>query len=63
MLVVSPNPLDLERPCCRILRYPDGTTVTTGVPVLWDAMPPQERIARVLQPEECRVDPENLLAA
>jgi hypothetical protein len=63
VLVVSPNPEDLERPCCRVLRHPDGTSMTSGVPVLWSPMPPEERIARVLQPEECPIDPQALLAA
>jgi HD-GYP domain-containing protein (c-di-GMP phosphodiesterase class II) len=63
VLAVSPNPDDIDRPCCRILRHPDGTPGRPEEPIRWSPMPPQERIVRVLLPEECGVEARDLLAA
>jgi len=63
VLAASPNPADPRRPYCRVLRAPGGRDlIATGAKLMWDPMPPADAVARVLAPEEARVDVESLLA-
>jgi len=63
VLAVSPNPGDVTRPFCRVLLDPAGHTPEEGRGDLWEPMPAEESVARVLTPEEHQADTENLLAA
>jgi HD-GYP domain-containing protein (c-di-GMP phosphodiesterase class II) len=63
VLAVSPNPADLRRPYCRVLVRPDGTPVPDDAEETWDPMPADERVVRVLRPEETTIDAQELLAA
>ncbi len=63
VLSVSPNPSDRRRPHCRVLVRPDGTTPPDNAPEMWDPMPENEAVARVLMPEEFAVPSGALLAA
>jgi len=62
VLAASPNPADPRRPFCRVLRAPDRRDLTAGGRVMWDPMPANDAVTRVLPPEEARVDVESLLA-
>jgi HD-GYP domain-containing protein (c-di-GMP phosphodiesterase class II) len=63
VLSVSPNPNDLRRPHCRVLVRPDGTSAPEDTPEMWDPMPAEENVVRVLRPEEHSVNTSELLAA
>ena len=63
VLAVSPNPLDLRRPACRVLVRPDGTPLPDDVEEMWDPMPAHESVLRVLRPEETTIDAQERLAA
>jgi HD-GYP domain-containing protein (c-di-GMP phosphodiesterase class II) len=64
VLSVRPNPDDLFHPVCRIIRDPDGREIAVDDPdAWWIPMPSHERVIRVLEPEECDVDCDELLAA
>jgi len=54
---------DLRRPHCRVLVHPDGTHALEGRPEIWEPMPRQESVARVVPPEEFEVEIDRLLAA
>ena len=62
VLSVSPNPVDLHRPNCRVLVQPDGTVLAEDQVVTWDPMPGAETAIRVLEPEDYQGS-EALLAA
>ena len=63
VLAISPNPNDLRRPHCRVLVRPDGTAPTEDAPEFWDPMPADQRVLRVLRPEEHSHNTSELLAA
>jgi HD-GYP domain-containing protein (c-di-GMP phosphodiesterase class II) len=54
---------DLRRPVCRVLAHPDGTPELEGRPEIWDPMPREESVARVIPPEEFDAEVDRLLAA
>jgi hypothetical protein len=54
---------DLRRPHCRVLAYPDGTHALAGRPEIWEPMPRQESVKRVVPPEVFEVEIDRLLAA
>ena len=59
----SPNPEDLSRPRCRVMVLPDGAVQPGDVGAVWDPMPPEEHVTRVLRPEEQEVSATEYLAA
>jgi len=63
VLSISPVGEDVRRPHCRVLRFPDGREPAPEQPMLWQPMPPSERVVRVLPPEEHDGLDEMLLAA
>jgi HD-GYP domain-containing protein (c-di-GMP phosphodiesterase class II) len=63
VLAISPNPADLRRPVCRVLVRPDGTPLPEDVEELWDPMPVQESVRRVLRPEDTSIDTQERIAA
>ena len=63
VLSISPTAKDLRRPHCRVLHFPDGSSPARTTPVLWRPMPDEERVTRVLSPEEFLLDDEDALAA
>jgi HD-GYP domain-containing protein (c-di-GMP phosphodiesterase class II) len=63
VMSLSPNPRDLRRPHCRVLLRPDSSRRDPQPPEAWDPMPADERVARVLGPEEFAVNTNALLAA
>jgi HD-GYP domain-containing protein (c-di-GMP phosphodiesterase class II) len=63
VLSLSPNRVDLGRPHCRVLMRPDLSVPDPESPEFWDPMPEEEKVARVLTPEEFTVDSRLLLAA
>jgi HD-GYP domain-containing protein (c-di-GMP phosphodiesterase class II) len=63
VLAMTPNPADVTRPSCRVLLGPDGSAPAEGTPDLWEPMPANESVVRVLPPEEHKTDTEQLLAA
>jgi HD-GYP domain-containing protein (c-di-GMP phosphodiesterase class II) len=63
VLSLSPNVNDLRRPHCRVLAGPDGELIPEESPVLWTPMPVEERVIRVLSPEEWQGSIKELLAA
>jgi HD-GYP domain-containing protein (c-di-GMP phosphodiesterase class II) len=62
-LSLSPNPADLRRPFCRVLAGPDGRALPSDDVQTWDPMPFEERVARVLPPDEFRGNLTDLMAA
>jgi HD-GYP domain-containing protein (c-di-GMP phosphodiesterase class II) len=62
-LAMSPNPNDLRRPKCRVLIHGDGSVVPEDAPEMWEPMPDDEMVVRVLRPEDHSIDTGNLLAA
>lgn len=62
-LSLSPNPADLRRPFCRVLARPDGQAPGEHEVQTWDPMPQEERVARVLRPDEFQGSVTDLLAA
>jgi HD-GYP domain-containing protein (c-di-GMP phosphodiesterase class II) len=54
---------DLRRPLCRVLEYPDGRHALEGQPDIWEPMPRDERVKRVVPPEEFEAEVDRLLAA
>jgi HD-GYP domain-containing protein (c-di-GMP phosphodiesterase class II) len=54
---------DLRRPHCRVLAFPDGHHALEGRPEIWEPMPRNETVARVVPPEEFEVEIDRLLAA
>ncbi len=63
VLAMSPNPVDVTRPVCRVLLGPGGAAPADGDADVWAVMPEFESVARVLSPEEHKADTEKLLAA
>lgn len=63
VLSLSPNPADIARPVCRVLVRPDGRQPDDDVPELWEPMPVDVSVTRVLPPEEHGADTHGLLAA
>ncbi len=63
VLSLSPNRADIRRPICRVLVLPDGSVVPEDQPMEWAPMPAEERVVRVLPPEEHAVNTSELLAA
>jgi len=63
VLAVSPNPEDVRRPVCRVLMHPDGTSAPDEQGQLWDPMPPEVSVVRVLRPEEHAFNTGELLVA
>jgi HD-GYP domain-containing protein (c-di-GMP phosphodiesterase class II) len=62
VLAMSPNMVDVVRPNCRVLLAPGGQPPTVE-DELWQPMPAEESVVRVLPPEEHGADTEKLLAA
>jgi HD-GYP domain-containing protein (c-di-GMP phosphodiesterase class II) len=64
-LVVSlnTNADDVRRPHCRVLARRDGTTPLDSHPELWEPMPADESVVRVVPPDEFDFEVEQLLAA
>jgi HD-GYP domain-containing protein (c-di-GMP phosphodiesterase class II) len=62
-LSLSPNPADLRRPFCRVLARPDGQVPGEREVQTWDPMPQEERVARVMRPDEFQGNAADLLAA
>ena len=60
---VSPVGEDVRRPHCRVLRFPNGSEPASGYVVMWQPMPANERVVRVLPPEEFEGLDETQLAA
>jgi HD-GYP domain-containing protein (c-di-GMP phosphodiesterase class II) len=52
VLAMSPNPADVRRPMCRLLVHPDGTPAPDENAELWNPMPPECNVVRVLKPED-----------
>lgn len=63
VLSVNPNPADPARPHCRVLSRPDGSMPMDTDSALWEPMPPDESVARVVLPEEFGFEVDRLLAA
>lgn len=63
VMSLSPNPRDLRRPFCRVLRLPDGTSLPEEEVLTWDPMPAQEAVLRVIAPEDWPEETSMLLAA
>jgi hypothetical protein len=63
VLAVSPNRNDLRRPACRVLIRPDGSLIPDDEPLEWNPMSSDERVVRVLPPEEHAMNTSELLAA
>jgi len=63
VLSTHPNPADPARPCCKVLSRPDGSMPMDSDSSLWDPMPPDESVARVVLPEEYEFQVDRLLAA
>lgn len=64
-LALSIGPLsdDLRRPHCRVLRFADGSEPSEDAPVYWRPIPDEERIERIVPPEEFEPGEEWGLAA
>jgi HD-GYP domain-containing protein (c-di-GMP phosphodiesterase class II) len=60
---LSPNPHDLRRPNCRVLVRPDGTSPDEEAPEMWNPMPAERSVVRVLRPEEHSANAAEFLAA
>lgn len=63
VLSLSPNSEDVLRPNVRVLVRPDGSAPTEEAPELWQPMPKNESVSRVLKPEEHQAATQELLAA
>lgn len=63
VMALSPNPEDVRRPVCRVLMHPDGTSAPHEEGQLWNPMPPEVGVVRVLRPEEYAFNTGELLAA
>jgi HD-GYP domain-containing protein (c-di-GMP phosphodiesterase class II) len=63
VLSLSPNPVDLRRPHCRVLVRPDGGMANEADAETWEPMPPERNVVRVLRPEEHAVNTAEYLAA
>lgn len=63
VLSMQPNPEDPSRPHCRILSRPDGSMPIESDAALWEPMPADESVARVVLPEEFDFEVDQLLAA
>jgi len=63
VLSINPNPTDPMRPQCRVLSRPDGSMPIDTDSAVWDPMPPDESVARVMVPEEFDFEVDRLLAA
>lgn len=63
VMAMSPNPKDVTRPFCRVLVRADGSVPPDDAAEMWEPMPDQERVSRVLQPEEYKTPPSEVLAA
>jgi len=60
---LSPNVKDLSRPSCRVLLRPDGKVEPEDGGLTWDPMPSDDRVIRVLKPEDLAIDTSGYLAA
>lgn len=63
VLSMNPNGADPARPHCKVLSRPDGTMPPESETALWEPMPPDESVARVVLPEEFDFEVDRLLAA
>jgi HD-GYP domain-containing protein (c-di-GMP phosphodiesterase class II) len=63
VLAINPNPIDLRRPTCKVLLHPDGTVEPDENTEVWEPMPEDQHVVRVLKPEEYTVNPGEYLAA
>jgi HD-GYP domain-containing protein (c-di-GMP phosphodiesterase class II) len=63
VISLSPNPNDVYRPYCRVLRTPDGFQVDGDAAPTWDPMPARETVLRVIPPGEWPEESDYLLAA
>jgi hypothetical protein len=62
-LSLSPNPGELSRPHCRVLLRPGSSLPHPASPEIRAPMPADEKVARVLGPDEFAIDTNALLAA
>ncbi len=63
VLSTHPNPADPSRPHCRVLSRPDGSMPMDSDVAIWEPMPADESVARVVLPEEFDFEVDRLLAA
>lgn len=63
VLSLNPNPADPARPQCKVLSRPDGSVPMDDDSAIWDPMPDDESVARVVVPEEFDFEVDRLLAA
>ncbi len=60
---IGSNPVDFRRPPVRVVLYPDGTTPQDEAPDVWDPLPVERSVARVMRPEELGFEVDGLMAA
>ena len=63
VISLNVNTEDVRRPHCRVLARRDGTTPSDSHPELWEPMPADESVVRVVPPDEFDFEVEQLLAA
>jgi hypothetical protein len=63
VLSLNPNLADPARPQCKVLSRPDGSVPMDDDSSIWDPMPADESVARVVVPEEFDFEVDRLLAA
>jgi HD-GYP domain-containing protein (c-di-GMP phosphodiesterase class II) len=63
VISLSSNPNDVRRPHCRVLARPDGSMPLDATPEIWDPMPNDIQVERVVSPDDFDVEVEQLLAA
>ena len=63
VISLSPNPEDARRPTCRVLARPDGSMPLDAHPEIWDPMPKNVSVSRVVSPEEFEGEVGRLIAA
>ena len=63
VISLTPNPEDLRRPHCRVLARPDGSMPPDTHPEMWDPMPAEVSVSRIVHPEDFEGQIERLLAA
>ena len=63
VLSLSPNPDDLRRPYSRVLERPAGSPSPGAEAEMWEPMPDDENVVRVVPPEEMQIDVNGFLAA
>src|SRR5262245_20106370 len=63
VISLSSNSEDPRRPHCRVLARRDGSIPSDSLPELWEPMPDDEHVVRVVPPDEFDFEVEQLLAA